>query len=52
MKKEKLINLLIKKINNIENIVNKNMKNDGDTCEESQRMCLISAIKQFTQNVN
>ena len=32
--------------------VNQHMKNDGDTAETSQRICIINAINELEQAIN
>lgn len=36
----------------IETKINATLKNDGDTCEFSQRVCLIESLGRFQLNVN
>jgi hypothetical protein len=35
-----------------ERMIDNNLKNDGDTCEFSQRTCLLNALKDFEQNIS
>lgn len=36
----------------IEEIVNSSLANDGDTCETSQRICVLQALNKLRQAVN
>lgn len=33
-------------------IINNSLKNDGDICQDSQRICLINALNNFEQNIS
>lgn len=35
-----------------ERMIDNNLKNNGDTCEFSQRTCLLNALKYFEQNIS
>lgn len=40
------------KVNELWCLVESNFKNDGDTCEESQRICLLNALKHLDTTIN
>lgn len=52
MKKEKLQNLLTKKVKSIESLINTYMLDDGSTCQTSQRMCLLSGVNTLQHSIN
>ena len=52
MKAEPFKNLLREKLEEIENLIYNNIDNDGNTCETSQRICVINALKELDAAIN
>jgi hypothetical protein len=40
------------KIDELKKLIEEHLKNDGDTCEASQRACLLNSLFIFSNNVN
>lgn len=40
------------KVNELFCLVESNFKEDGDTCEQSQRICLINALHHLDSTIN
>ena len=51
MKIETLKNEITSLCKDISNLITVNMKDEGLTCEQSQRICLLNALKNFEQTV-
>jgi hypothetical protein len=51
MKVETLKNEITSLCEDISDLITVNMKDKGLTCEQSQRICLVNALKDFEQTV-
>ena len=51
MKVETLKNEITSLCEDISDLITVNMKDKGLTCEQSQRICLVNALKKFEQTV-
>lgn len=51
MKVDTLKNEITSLCEDISDLISVNMKDKGVTCEQSQRICLINALKNFEQTV-